>query len=56
MNSENNAAKPPVRHSTLPDGDYAPQPRPIGKVTWEPGKPPGGTPIAKPYDSQERKP
>ena len=56
MNSENNAAKPPVRHSTLYDGEIAPKARPISQVTWEPGKPPGGTPIAKPYGQQVRKP
>lgn len=40
------------RYTSLIEGANAPQARPIAKVRWEPGKPPGGKPIAKPRDQR----
>lgn len=56
MSNEIKEHRPPERQTTLIEGEKAPQPRPIAKVSWQPGKPPGGKPIAKPYGQQYKEP
>ena len=40
----------------LTNGEKAPKPNPSSQVTWEPGKPPGGIPIAKPLPASNPSP
>lgn len=55
MSEEIKEQRLPDRRATLIEGENAPHARPIAKVQWEPGKPPGGKPIAKPYGQHSRR-
>ena len=42
------------RRMFLPNGRQIHQPQPIAAVEWQPGKPPGGTPVSKPTSNKPK--